>query len=356
MGRILRILGIVVVVVILAGGILLYRTLNTAGYFATVASNFAGKCQAVMGAIGAEDIDLDRATGNLFISSQGRRLSPAGVLDQGGIFLARLDKPDAPPQPLTAELSRTIHPHGISLFADAAGRKTLAVINHPGEGADQVLLFDIAGAEGASLTLRRTVEDPLLRNLNDVTLVSHEAFYATNDHGSQTAFGEQLENWLMLPRSTVTYYDGSAAVIAATGFNYANGINRNADAAEIYVAETTGRNLSTFRRSATTGALAHIHDLFIPMGLDNIDVDSDGNLWIGAHPRLLDFVAHAQDAAKRSPSAVVKVTPAGDATAYETIYVNTGEEFSGSSVAVHDKGRLTIGSVFEPQYLNCTLN
>ena len=91
------------------------------------------------------------------------------------------------------------------------------------------------------------------------------------------------------------------------------------------------------------------------MGLDNIDVDSEGNLWIGAHPRLLDFAAHAQDPKNLSPSAVVKVTPAGDATAFETIYVNTGEEISGGSVAVHDESRLVIGSVFEPKYLNCTL-
>ena len=91
------------------------------------------------------------------------------------------------------------------------------------------------------------------------------------------------------------------------------------------------------------------------MGLDNIDVDSDGNLWIGAHPRLLDFLGHAQDPKKLSPSAVVKVTPAGDSTSFETIYVNTGEELSGSSVAVHDKGRLVIGAVFDPKYLNCTL-
>jgi arylesterase / paraoxonase len=352
MGRILRILGIGFVVLILVGGVLLYRAFNTAGYFATVASSFAGKCEAVQGAIGAEDIELDRATGNLFISSQDRR-----TVRQGGIYLAKIEHPEIAPRWITAPLAMPLHPHGLSLFADAAGRKTLAVINHPGKGADQILLFDVTdSADGATLTLRRTVEDPLLRNLNDVTLVSHEAFYATNDHGSETAFGEQLENWLMLPRSTVTYYDGTAAAIAATGFNYANGINRNADASEIYVAETTGRNLSTFRRNATTGALAHIHDLFIPMGLDNIDVDAEGNLWVGAHPRLLDFVAHAQDAAKRSPSAVVKVTPAGDASTFETIYVNTGEEISGSSVAVRHEGRLVIGSVFEPQILNCTLN
>lgn len=356
MGRILRILGLVFALLLVVGGILVYRVLNAAGYFNTVASNFVGKCQTVAGVIGAEDIELDRANGILFISSQDRRSTR-----QGAIYLARIDHPEIAPHSVTAPFALPFHPHGISLFTDGFGKQTLAVVNHAEADSSEVMLFDVNQDDaspdaGVTLMPRRAVTGPLLRNLNDVTLVSHEAFYATNDHGSETALGEQLETWLLLPRSTVTYYDGNIARIVATGFNYANGINRNADASEIYVTETTGRKLQTFRRDATTGALAHIHELFIPMGLDNIDVDSDGNLWIGAHPRLLDFLGHAQDPKKLSPSAVVKVTPAGDTTGFETIYVNAGKELSGSSVAVHDKGRLVIGAVFDPKYLNCSLN
>lgn len=362
MGRILRILGVVLVLLLLVGGILIYRVLNAAGNFNTVTPQFAGKCQTVTGVVGAEDMDLDRATGALFISSQDRRPFPLtdATGKQGAIYLAYIDRPDTPPRSLTAELSRTLHPHGISLFADKVGRKTLAVVNHTGAvSGDEVVLFDItenvASTPSLTLTPRRTVADPLLHSLNDVVLVSHEAFYATNDHGSETEFGKELETWLLLPRANVVYYDGSVAKVAASGFNYANGINRNADASEIYVAEATGRTLSTLRRDPDTGVLVHIHSLFIPMGLDNIDVDAEGNLWIGAHPRLLDFLAHAEDEEKLSPSAVVKVAPAGDSTTFETIYVNAGEEISGSSVAVARNNRLVIGSVFESKYLSCTL-
>lgn len=362
MRRILRILGVFLVLVVIVGGVLVYRILNAAGHFNNVTSHFAGKCQAVTGVVGTEDIELDRTTGMLFLSSYDRRICPTCSMpaQKGGIFLAPTDRPDATPRSLTGDLNTAFRPHGISLYADAAGRKTLAVVNHPGVGGDQIMLFDVnddrtASVPNVTLTLRRTVEDLLMRSLNDVTLVSHEAFYATNDHGSETEFGEQLETWLLLPRANVVYYDGSVAKIVATGFNYANGINRNADASEIYVAEATGRTLQTFRRDADTGALAHIHSLFIGLGLDNIDVDSEGTLWIGAHPRMLDFLAHAQDAKNLSPSAVVKVTPAGDATTFETVYVNAGEEISGSSVAVHEKGRLVIGPVFDPKFLNCTL-
>lgn len=357
MGRLFRILGVVLVLVLIVGGVLVYRVLNAAGNFNAVTPHFAGKCQTVTGAVGAEDMDLDRPSGLIFISSQDRRPDPkTKKFNQGGIYVAQIERPGEPPEPLTAELSSTLHPHGISLFADAAGRATLAVVNHTVNG-DEVILFDAAIAEeGAKLTPRRTVTDPLMHSLNDVTLVSHEAFYATNDHGSVTDFGKFLETWLLLPRANVIFYDGSTAKIAATGFNYANGINHNADASEIYVAETTGRAMQTFRRDMTTGMLDHIHTLFLGVSPDNLDVDSDGAIWIGAHPRLLDFLAHAEDKTKLSPSAVLKVTPAGEDTKFETIYVNSGEELSGSSVAVAHENRLIIGPVFDPKFLNCTRN
>ena len=169
MGRILRILGIVLVLLVVVGGILVYRILNAAGYFNTVASNFAGKCQAVAGVVGAEDIELDRATGNLFISvARPQALRRPSVLDQGGIYLAHIDRPDVGAAVVDGNsLNARFYPHGISLYADAAGRKTLAVINHTGEGGDQVMLFDVDDDArrrrlNVTLTLRRTVEDPLI--------------------------------------------------------------------------------------------------------------------------------------------------------------------------------------------------
>lgn len=355
-----RILGLLFVLVLIVGGVLVYRILNAAGNFNTVTAHFDGKCETVTGVVGGEDMELDRATGTLFISSQDRRPSADGNFAEGALYLAHIDRPQDAPTPLAVGNEVTsFHPHGISLFADAMGRKTLAVVNHSTFG-DEVMLFDVnddrtASDPNVTLTLRRTVKDPLMHSLNDVTLVSHEAFYATNDHGSETELGKQLETWLLLPRANVIFYDGSAAKVAATGFNYANGINRNADASEIYVAEATGRAMQTFRRDMTTGMLDHIHTLFLGVGPDNLDVDSEGAVWIGAHPRLLDFLAHVEDKTKLSPSAVLKVTPAGDDTKFETIYVNMGEELSGSSIAIHDKNRLVIGPVLDPKFLNCTL-
>jgi arylesterase / paraoxonase len=359
-----RILGWLLLIIVIAGAIIIFRILNAAGYFTEVKPHFAGKCETIEGIVGAEDIDADRELNYLFVSSQDRRpeqTSSGPAFKQGAIYIAQPD-PNVKPVSLTSEINTPFHPHGISYRASDETPGTLAVVNHTPAG-DEVLLFDVivGGTTGidmppVQLKLRRTVRDPLMNSLNDVTLIGGDKFYATNDHGSETEFGRFLETWLLLPRANVIYFDGAKAEVAATGFNYANGIAANADYSEIYVAEATGRAMQTFRRNLTTGELAHTHTLTLPVGPDNLDVDGDGAIWIGAHPRLLDFLAHSEDPKKLSPSAALKVTPAGDDTKFEEIYANNGEQLSGSSVAVHVDNRLIIGPVFDPKFLNCTLN
>ncbi len=359
MGRVFRIVGVIFVLLLIVGGGLVFRTLSAAGYFSTVVSSFAGKCEAVAGVVGAEDIELDRQTGYLFISSQDRRPYPASdkPLKQGDIYVARIDASQTPPRSLTAMMSWPLHPHGVSLYTDGNGKKTLAVVNHVKVDASEIMLFDVVGSIGSipQLSLRRRVSDPLIHDANDVTLVGHDSFYVTNDHGSESAFGKMLETWLLLPRANVVYFDGNGAKVVASGLNYANGINHSADLATIYVAETTGRTLDIFHRDMTSGALLPVRSLFLGKGLDNIDVDGDGNLWIGSHPKMLDFLAHSQDAKKRSPSVVLKVDPTAEDGAVQTIYANTGEEASGGSVAVSNGKRMAIGMVFAPKFLNCAL-
>jgi arylesterase/paraoxonase len=354
----LRRLGVVLVVLLILIGGLLCRTLYSGGYFKTVTSSFAGTCTAVPGVVGAEDMELDRTTGELFISSQDRRpfpLPPGEHQKQGDIYLARLDRPDEAPQSLTKMMSATLHPHGISLYRDADGKRTIAVVNHVELETSEIVLFDVVdrAGEAPQLAMRRTVQDPLIHDANDVTLVGHDAFYVTNDHGSQTAMGRMLEDYLLVPRGDVVFYDGKAAKVAASGFNYTNGINRSADLATIYVAESTARTVDIFHRDMTSGMLSPVRSIFLDAGPDNIDVDPDGNLWIAAHPKLLAFLEHARDASKLSPSAVLKVDPTAEKDAVRLVYSNTGEEMSGSSTAVFDGKRLAIGAVFEPKFLNC---
>lgn len=89
-------------------------------------------------------------------------------------------------------------------------------------------------------------------------------------------------------------------------------------------------------------------------GVDNIEVDAAGDLWIGCHPQLLKFVAHAADPAKRSPSQVLRLRPKATGGYDVTeLYLNDGQSYSGSTVAVPVGRRMFVGSVFEPGILVC---
>ena len=89
-------------------------------------------------------------------------------------------------------------------------------------------------------------------------------------------------------------------------------------------------------------------------GVDNIDVDGDGRLWVAAHPKLLTFVRHVSDPKALAPSQVFRIDPTSRRV--EEVYLELGSRLSGSSVAAFHDGRLLIGPVFDPRFLDCRLS
>jgi arylesterase/paraoxonase len=350
-------IGIGVGILVIGIVLLVVRALNAGGVFTEVKPHFAGTCKAIAGVVGAEDMQVDRKARLLFISATDRRAGMTGEPNpQDGLYVLSLDHPDAGVKKLSGTPA-DFHPHGLSLYRDARGHETLMVINHPKGSASAVEIFDVTdGADGPALTYRAHVTGSLLFSPNDVVAVSSDAFYATNDHGSRTSFGGQLENWLLLPRASVVYYDGNLFRPGADGLRFANGINVSADGKFIYVAESTGRRIDTFERNPFSGQLILKNTLDIPSGLDNIDVDAHGNLWVAGHPKLFALIAYAGDPSKKAPSEVSEVTVAGGIPqSARTIYENAGDEIAASSVGAVDGSHLFIGSVFDPKILMCEM-
>ena len=192
---------------------------------------------------------------------------------------------------------------------------------------------------------------------NDVVAVAKNKFYVTNDHGSPKGLMRTLEEYLQIPRSYLLYFDGVAFSKVLEGIKYGNGVNISRNGQKIFLATTTGRTLLTFDRDRETGKLELADELNLKSGIDNISVDEDGNLWIGAHPKMLAFVGHAKDPHNPSPSQVLKLTPDGNGSySVREIYLDDGNQLSGSSVAVHYKNELFVGAVFESKLLRATIN
>ncbi|MFQ5753586.1 MAG: hypothetical protein ACE5HI_16475, partial [bacterium] len=124
----------------------------------------------------------------------------------------------------------------------------------------------------------------------------------------------------------------------------------------IYVAATTGGKIHVYSRDGATNDLQFVHDIKLGTGVDNIELDTAGNIWVAAHPKLLTFVKHAKDPQKLSPSQILKITPSGENHyQIDEIFLDDGKRISGSSVGAVFEQKLLIGSVFEDHFLMCDL-
>jgi arylesterase/paraoxonase len=232
-----------------------------------------------------------------------------------------------------------------------------------------------------SMTYRESISYPDLVSPNDLIAVGPSQFYVTNDHRYAPGNPMQLvEDYLGLPLSNVSYYDGTHGSIGATGLRFANGITATNDLKTFFVSQATGRKISVFNRDSSTNELTKQSDIAIKFGPDNLEWDTQGNLWVAGHPRLFDFLAHTDNADNHSPSQVVKIDVNSTKPVTSNIYLSMGADISGATVAAvyngtvikgsnhkstvikgsdHkstiNKSTMLIGSVYEPRILRCQL-
>lgn len=350
---VLRSLLTLVVVIVLLAGYLLVRGLIAAGVFASAGqAHFAGRCVAVSGIVGAEDIAIDRPDHIAFLSAADRR-RPSG---RDGLYAMNLDGPAH-----LVRLSGTpadFHPGGISLYRTPDGEVTLMAIDRHGDGRFGIDIFAVTVAGGAAkLAMRAAVTGGLLVHPNDIAAVSPNAFYVTNDSTVENPALRTLSDYALLRRADVVYFNGMMFREVARGLNFANGIQVSPDGSHVYVAATLGRTLYTYVREPFSGALTQVDSLSIASGLDNIDIDGKGNLWVAGHPSLLAQNAYRDDPSKPSASQIFKVTvDNGVPASAAPVYVDNGGQIGDASVGAIIGKRLLIGSPLDDKILDCHLN
>jgi arylesterase/paraoxonase len=342
---------VILVIVMVAAGWSL-NILGALGVFKTIEPHFSGECTPITGVVGPEDITIHPETGVAYVSSSDWRAAAQGQPANGAIYAYDLKSKTPQLLNLTPAAAPDFHPHGISLYSDKNGRDALFVINHP-KGKHTVEIYDL---KNGRLSHRKTLSDPMLISPNDLVAVGRNKFYVSNDHRFRPGIMQTLEDFLQLKLSGVVYYDGSRFIKAASGIGYANGINVSADGKSLYLCSVTEGALHVYSRDIASGKLTPRMEIDLGTGVDNIEMDPAGGLWIGAHPQLLKFLQHAKDSSKLSPSQVLHLIPLADGSYdIKEVYLNKGEQISASSVAaVYDK-RLLIGAVFDPKFLDCKM-
>lgn len=354
MGRIQQIVVLVVLVCLAGVSVFLIRTYDNAGEFTTLRPLFDGECQRLEGFFGVEDMVLDPETRIVYGAGENRRALRAGEPSRGAIYAIPLDEPArAEPLDLSDGAPDDFHPLGVDLHIDADGVRRLFVVNR----ADAGHRVDIFRLEGTRFSLERSIADPELHNANDVLALGPDRAYVTIDKRAETgSFGEIIEGALRRRNGRVLLVSPDEVTEVAAGLSYANGIALSEDGETLYVAETIARALRFYDRDVATDALSLRRTGILGTGVDNITIDEEGRLFIAAHPKLITFArGHAAHEGRIAPSQVIMVDPA--AQEVDQVYLNLGEEISGSAVGLVDveARRMLIGAIYEPHILSCAL-
>ncbi len=323
--------------------------LKDAGHFKDINPHFAGQCEAVPGVIGAEDISFIPNSDIALVSAYDRRISNDSQERNGGIFSYDLiSKQFVKISPKMKDF----RPHGISLYAMPDGSQRLFVINHS-EGKHAVNIFNLVDGQ---LSLFKTVQGEGLISPNDLVAVGPEQFYVTNDHHYKDGVLRVLEDYLSLKLSSVVHYDGHNFKEVLTDLGYANGINVSRDGKIIYLSALTARSVNIYQRDVSSNELTLKKQVDTGTGVDNIELDENGDLWIGAHPQLLKFVGHAKDGNKYAPSQILKVSVADGSFKVNEVLLDSGSLLSASSVGAVKGNRMLVGAVFDAKILDCTMD
>jgi len=329
-------------------GIFVFTIVRDAGEFRELKPHADCRCTKVPNVLGSEDIAIDHSTGTAYISGSDFRSLMKGKFCQGHLYSYTLEgKPVL--TNLTAGLKMPFAPHGISLYTAPDNRKYLFAVSHPFP-RNCIEIFEITDR---GLIHRETIENEFIVSPNDIAAVGPRQFYFTNDHGLRSDLGRMMEDYLRLSRANIVYYDGVRMRVVADGLKYANGVWATGDGKYVYAAASTGKAFYKFERDAG-GDLRLLHKLDVNSGVDNIDVDAQGRILIGSHPKLLTFVQHAGNPQKRSPSQVLEVFANQEGGyAFRELYLSDGSDLSACTVAAGYKKRLLLGAVFEGHFLDC---
>lgn len=344
-----RALSLLLLAVVAFVGVAAYRIVSRSGMLRALEPHHAGACRTLSGVVGAEDVTIHPDTMVAYLSADDRRATAAGRPVRGELYSLDLRSDSALPVPLTGGSPADFHPHGISLWRGEDGGERLFVINHPDAGGHTVEIFDI---EPDGLHHAETVTYPELSSPNDIVAVGKRRFYATNDRRHRDGFLATVEGYLQMPWASVSYFDGSRGRIAADGISFANGINASADGRTVYVAELLGQAVRVYDRDPDTGGLALRRTIALGSSPDNIEVEASGRLSVAAHPKIFDFLAHAEDAGKPAPSQVLRVDPASGVV--EEVFLDDGSLISAAATGATAGGTMVLGPVFDTRVLVCS--
>jgi hypothetical protein len=306
--------------------------------------------------VGAEDLALDIARGQLIVSAYDRRAveraagQRAFSLPEGGLYrVAWTDLLDedgtAQAHPLIqrGRVAGGLRPHGFVFDSRAS---EIAFVNRGYQKIDgrwrMTARIERVGIDG-TLAAERPLDAPCAAN--DV-VAGVDGLAVSFDH-ADCGWRAALEDALKLKQSGLAHIEGAPLFTSAA---FANGA-ATLPSGDIALAATRENALLVLERNA------HGYDearrIALPGGPDNVTANLDGSVVAAVHPAFLRLALHRRLGIGSAPSRVVKADPATGAVT--TLFDDPGGGlFSAATAAVEHEGALVLGSATDAGLLVCT--
>lgn len=333
-------------------GVYTVNLLVDAGVFTKLHPHFKGQCVSYNAIAGAEDMEFSKSRQTLFISSDFRPESEGDSTPNGELYIwtaNEISRGDSPPHKSSWGAPFSFHPHGLGLLDGPEGPR-LWVVNHRTAEETSIEVFDFIKGQLVHVT---SIFDPTLTNANDIAPVDRETFYVTLDHRGKSNFQKKIEDYLRLGLGKVIFFDGKKFEAKASGIQFANGIQLTKDRLKLFVASMTSKFILIYRRHPMTNDLEFIEKKELPSAPDNLTLDdTEENLWIGAHPKLLALAKQMHHHQIHAPAQVLRMNLKNNSL-IEEIFLDDGKQISSTSVAVKIGKNLILGSIFGDNILKC---
>lgn len=304
-------------------------------------------CTPVVGITGASDVAPVPDRNVAFLSVLDQR----GEEPRGSIVRFDIDDPldDGSWRDRTGGLPRAFEPGGIDLWQERLPSGLLShrlfVVNHAGP---EVVVFDVSPQ--GDLTVAQRFTDPRMTSPNDVVATGPSSFYVTNDTASGRASWRGKADFLLgLPTGAIFHYDGNSWSVVADGLQFPNGLTLNKDGDMLFVAEMRAEAIRRYARDPATDQLEMEERIQLPSFPNNLSVDDQDRILIGAVPQPFAYKAFTERLRDMAPSQVIRLSD-GEV---ETIFQDTGRELSAATVASQVGNRTLIGSAADDKFLMC---
>lgn len=346
--------GIIIAILAVVVGSFLIR----GGAFRTLEIVSPGACEAIDITSGsAEDVQIDRENGLALLSVLDRRRSiTEGKSVKGTILSLDLNSAMSSPIPALSSQPEDFRPHGLSLFVDENGLRTLIVINHA--TVDELIEIFERNHDEALFRHVGTLTSPLLLDPNDLVAVDSKRFYVANDSGAENSIEKAAEMLLAVGLSPLVYFNGTEFDTVVDDLQSSGGINVSQDGTELYVGQTAGESIRIYSLNTDKSVSGLKQTINIGSGVDNIDVAANGDVWIANHTNTLALVQHFGNAESLAPTQIQKLSNLSQGVDYrlKTVFENDGSLISAGSVGARYKDQLIIGSITEQKLLKCSVN